>query len=103
MASDDSAEKYRSFWGAKIFWPPDIPDDMLEFAVKTAHRANEDFNIEEQGTEVCEFIKKSFDETFKPHWHVFVGKNFGCYSVHESRRFVYFTIGQYSYMIFKAG
>ena len=33
-------------------------------------------------------------------WHVFVGRNFGCYVTHEESKFVYFYIGQVGICIF---
>ncbi len=32
------------------------------------------------------------DDKWEPHWHVFLGKSFGCHAVHERNRFVYFTM-----------
>ena len=34
--------------------------------------------------------------------HVTVGKNFASYVVHQKRRFVYFTIGKLSFLVYKA-
>jgi dynein light chain LC8-type len=44
------------------------------------------------------------DEKWEPYWHVFLGKSFGCYSVHERNRFVYFSFEQskISFLIYKA-
>ena len=30
-------EEFRSLWGARVLWPSDMPDDMLEDAVRQAH------------------------------------------------------------------
>ena len=27
-------EKFEHLWGAKILWPPDMPDDMLEVEIE---------------------------------------------------------------------
>ncbi len=32
------------------------------------------------------------DVKWEPHWHVFLGKSFGCHAVHEKNRFAYFTL-----------
>eukprot|EP00442_Polarella_glacialis_P007935 CAMPEP_0115100458 /NCGR_PEP_ID=MMETSP0227-20121206/32585_1 /TAXON_ID=89957 /ORGANISM="Polarella glacialis, Strain CCMP 1383" /LENGTH=108 /DNA_ID=CAMNT_0002495895 /DNA_START=76 /DNA_END=402 /DNA_ORIENTATION=+ len=97
------AEEYKSLWGARILWPPDLPDDMLEDAVKTSLAALEEFGKNEaQGPKISEKIKKAFDEKYKPYWHVTVGKNFGCHTVHEKQRFVYFYVDQFAFMIYKA-
>ena len=44
------------------------------------------------------------DTKWEPSWHVFLGKSFGCYSVHEKNRFVYFTFEQskISFLIYKS-
>eukprot|EP00746_Dinoflagellata_sp_MGD_P162389 gnl/MRDRNA2_/MRDRNA2_89927_c0_seq1.p1 gnl/MRDRNA2_/MRDRNA2_89927_c0~~gnl/MRDRNA2_/MRDRNA2_89927_c0_seq1.p1 ORF type:complete len:111 (-),score=36.82 gnl/MRDRNA2_/MRDRNA2_89927_c0_seq1:101-433(-) len=98
-----AAEVYKTLWGARILWPPDIPDNMLEDAVQAAHEAMEQYpNCEKEGMKVAETIKKRFDSKWEPCWHVCVGKNFGCHAVHEKQRFVYFYIGQFAFMLYKA-
>ena len=49
-------------------------------------------------------VKKYMDEKWEPYWHVFLGKSFGCHSVHERNRFVYFTFepSKISFLIYKA-
>ena len=42
-----------------------------------------------------------FDEPAS-YWHVTIGKNFGCHAVHEKQRFVYFYIGQFAFLLYKA-
>ena len=44
------------------------------------------------------------DKKWEPSWHVFLGKSFGCHSVHEKNRFVYFTFeaSKISFLIYKA-
>eukprot|EP00743_Colponemidia_sp_Colp-15_P001997 GILK01002170.1.p1 GENE.GILK01002170.1~~GILK01002170.1.p1 ORF type:complete len:121 (+),score=18.23 GILK01002170.1:51-365(+) len=104
MASNNDQEQYRSLLGARILWPPDMPDDMLEDAIHTAHKAIEKHgDLEKDGVQVADMLKKHFDEKWSPHWHVFVGRNFGCFATHEKRRFVYFYIGQIAFMLYKAG
>jgi len=101
--SQEKAEEYKTLWGARILWPPDIPDNILEHAVKTALGALEEFpNAEKEGTKIAEKLKKRFDEKWGPYWHVVVGRNFGSHAVHEKQRFVYFYIGQFAFMIYKA-
>ena len=90
-------------WGAKIKWPADMPDDILKFAVETAAReleACEDW--EKQGETVVQAVKKAFDERWSPHWHVVIGKNFGSFVTHETKRFLYFYIGDKAVMVFKS-
>ena len=49
-------------------------------------------------------MKEDMEKMYKPHWHVVCGKNFGCYAVHESRKFIFFTLqGGVSFMLYKSG
>lgn len=50
-------------------------------------------------------MKKDMDAKYKKFWHVVCGKNFGCYAIHESRNFIFFTLRPegISYMLYKAG
>lgn len=96
-------EEWKVLWGAKILWPADMPDDMLEDAVKVSVEALETHGRNErEGTTIAQKIKQHFDENHKPYWHVTVGKNFGCHAVHEKQRFVYFYVDQFAFMIYKA-
>ena len=81
----------KPFKGAKVDWPADMPDDMLEDAITVAKNALETHDFEEQGVEIAQIVKKHMDERWEPYWHVFLGKSFGCHAVHERRRFVYFS------------
>mmetsp|Transcript_22136 Transcript_22136/g.35462 ORF Transcript_22136/g.35462 Transcript_22136/m.35462 type:complete len:107 (-) Transcript_22136:87-407(-) len=99
---EKAAEEYKTLWGAKILWPPDVPDDTLEDAVKCAKEAMDEFHVEREGMKVAEKIKKHFDEKWGPYWHITVGKNFGCHLVYEKQRFVYFYMGQFAFLFYKA-
>jgi len=55
------------------------------------------------GMQIAENIKKHFDETWAPHWHVVLGKNFGSFVHHETKRYVYFYLNDKAVMIYKAG
>mmetsp|Transcript_60600 Transcript_60600/g.113190 ORF Transcript_60600/g.113190 Transcript_60600/m.113190 type:complete len:109 (+) Transcript_60600:90-416(+) len=107
MASNQDEQKdkeeYKTLWGARILWPPDMPDDMLEDAVKVSQSALEEFGRQErEGTKIAQKIKQHLDENHKPYWHVTIGKNFGCHAVHEKQRFVYFCVDPFAFMIYKA-
>ncbi len=44
---------------AKVLWPPDLPDDILEDAITIAKKALEEHDFEAEGTEVsywCSFL-----------------------------------------------
>mmetsp|Transcript_15923 Transcript_15923/g.31153 ORF Transcript_15923/g.31153 Transcript_15923/m.31153 type:complete len:109 (-) Transcript_15923:119-445(-) len=103
QSDDKPNEEYKTLWGARIRWPPDMPDDMLEDAVKTSGAAFDEFGkLEKEGQNIAEKIKKHFDEKWGPYWHVTVGRNFGCHAVHEKQRFVYFVFDPFAVMIYKA-
>mmetsp|Transcript_19802 Transcript_19802/g.56686 ORF Transcript_19802/g.56686 Transcript_19802/m.56686 type:complete len:107 (+) Transcript_19802:104-424(+) len=105
MAQDGEkdAEEYKTLWGARILWPPDVPDNICEDAVKSAHAALEQCGKQERECmKVAETLKKHFDEAYGPYWHVTVGKNFGCHAVHEKQRFIYFYIDLFAFLIYKA-
>lgn len=91
MAEKEDTQVRKPFKGAKVDWPADMPDDMLEDAILTAKEALETHDFEEQGVEIASKVKKHMDEKWEPHWHVFLGKSFGCHAVHERNRFVYFS------------
>ena len=107
--AETKTQMRKPFKGAKVDWPADMPDDMLEDAITVAKNALETHDFEEQGVEVsanqrfgglltrlfrlqiASIVKKHMDERWEPFWHVFLGKSFGCHAVHERNRFVYFS------------
>jgi len=98
---DKPVEEFRTLWGARVLWPSDMPDDMLEFSVRQATEQLETKNPDKQGADICDAIKKAFDDTWGQTWVIVCGKNFGCHAVHEKQKFVYFYIGQYAFMFYK--
>ena len=94
----------KPFKGALVHWPPDMPDDILEDAITVAQKALNEHEFESQGVDIAKIVKKHMDDRWEPYWHVFLGKSFGCHSVHEKNRFVYFTFDQskISFLIYKA-
>eukprot|EP00347_Sterkiella_histriomuscorum_P001715 403370961 len=104
MASEESKNSKKPFKGAKVDWPPDMPDDMLEDAITIAKKTLDEHDFETQGVDIARLVKKHMDDKWEPYWHVFLGKSFGCHSVHERNRFVYFTFEQskISFLIYKA-
>ena len=40
-ADDETKDKFKTFMGARVMWPPDIPDDILKLCIgKTAELFN---------------------------------------------------------------
>ena len=82
-----------------------MPDDILEDAVTIAKKAMKDHeDFENEAVEIAKDVKKYMDEKWEPYWHVFLGKSFGCHTVHEKNRFVYFTFEdtKVSFLIYKS-
>ena len=50
--SEEKASVKKPFKGAKVDWPADMPDDMLEDAITIAKKALDEHDFEEQGVEV---------------------------------------------------
>jgi dynein light chain LC8-type len=94
---------YLNFAGARVLWPPDCPDNMLQFAVERAITLRKEFPVDSQGVKLAEELKKSMDKKYDPYWHVVCGKNFGCYAIHQSRNFIFFYLDTYAFLMYKAG
>ncbi len=44
-------------------------------------------------------IKKEFGKNYNPTWHSIVGRNFGSYVTHETKRFIFFYLGQVAVLL----
>ena len=70
---------------------------MQEKCIDIAHMC---IQTESNEQAIAKAIKASLEGNFTGTWHVFVGRNFGCYVTHEESKFVYFYIGQVGICIF---
>lgn len=52
-------------------------------------------------TRLAMCLKKEFDAVYGPAWHCIVGKSFGSFVTHSTGGFVYFSVGNLSFLIFK--
>ena len=52
--SEEKVSVKKPFKGAKVDWPADMPDDMLEDAITVAKKALDEHDFEEQGVEVSD-------------------------------------------------
>jgi dynein light chain LC8-type len=77
-----------------IEMPEDIVNDII-FHVSTREQ------IKVGHAEIVEELRKLLDEKYGKYWHVFCGKNFGAYSVHDRNRFLFFKYKSMSYLIYK--
>ncbi|CAD8097869.1 unnamed protein product [Paramecium sonneborni] len=98
--SSQATAQYRMYLGARVLWPPDCPDDILEGAINETQNCLKTYEAKD-GQKMAEQLKKYLDSNFEPYWHVFFGKNFGCHSIHEKRRFIYFYIDKTAYLFYK--
>lgn len=78
----------------------DMAPDMVADTVKTAAEA---FRLHTLERDRAQHIKKEFDRKYGNTWHCIVGREFGSYTSHESKNFIYFSIGEISVLLFKAG
>ena len=53
--------------------------------------------------DIANHIKCDLDSNKGGVWHVIVGKNFGCYVTHDRNNFLYFSIADMSFLVFRIG
>ena len=87
----------------RFFGSNDMPDEMRRVAVEVARVALK----KKTNKDRAEHIKKHFDKAFSNptaggKWHCIVGTDFGSYVTHEAQNFVFFQLGAYFILIFKA-
>ena len=58
--AEEKVNVKKPFKGAKVDWPADMPDDMLEDAITVAKKALDEHDFEEQGVEVSDI--NNFDK-----------------------------------------
>ncbi|KAL4473200.1 hypothetical protein ABPG74_010234 [Tetrahymena malaccensis] len=97
----EQQQQYKTFMGARVLWPPECADDILEGAIKETQDALKKFEIAREGQKIAEHLKKYMDDHFDPYWHVFFGKNFGCQAVHNKNRFIYFYIEKTAFLMYQ--
>lgn len=99
----EEPKEWAYMWGAKVHLRNDMPDDILKDAIETSTRIIKNANYETQGLQCAEQIKAEFDQRWSPYWHCIIGRNFGSFVTHETRRFVFFYIDDKAVMLYKAG
>mmetsp|Transcript_34326 Transcript_34326/g.38908 ORF Transcript_34326/g.38908 Transcript_34326/m.38908 type:complete len:94 (+) Transcript_34326:86-367(+) len=78
----------------------DMEDKMQQFAIQTATTAFSDFKTER---EISNYIKQSFDKEYGPIWNCIVGRNFGSHVTHQTRKYMFFAMGEISILLWKSG
>lgn len=94
-------------WGAQVRLPCDMSDDVLRDAIESVQAELD--NLEKSsldwegvaGSEIVERIKKKFDHKWHPSWHVVIGRSYGSFVTHETRKFVSFKINDKAVMLYK--
>lgn len=57
MTEDTKKQLTKSFKGANINWPPDMPDHMLESLIAIAKEQMAQHDFEQEGVEIAKAIK----------------------------------------------
>jgi dynein light chain LC8-type len=78
----------------------DADNDLLVDAVNIASRA---IDLKKPDFEIARELKREFDSRYNLAWHCIVGKHFGAYVSNEETGGLYFTYGQTSVLLFRAG
>ncbi|KAJ1449174.1 dynein light chain type 1-domain-containing protein [Pelagophyceae sp. CCMP2097] len=81
-----------------------MPDDVIKDAILSCTAGMDGCaDFEAQGNDVVEKIKRKFDQTWDPNWHVIIGKSFGSFVTHETKYFISFKMQNgYTAMLYKA-
>lgn len=58
------------------------------------------FTIEE---DVAGHIQNEFNTEYGQSWHIFVGRRFGSYVTHETKKYIFMAIGNLYVLIYKCG
>lgn len=61
-----------------------------------------DYRYDVSFIKVAENLKKFLDANYGLYWHIILGNNFGCHSMHEKNRFLYFEFKKITFLIYKA-
>ena len=99
-------DNWQHMWGAKVKMPCDMDDDILEDTIKHVTEKLSQYDNEEweqNGLKACEEIKAYMDKQWEPYWVVCIGRNFGSFVTHVTKRFIYFYYNEKAVMVYKAG
>ncbi|VCX40228.1 unnamed protein product [Gulo gulo] len=74
-------------------------EEMQQEWVECTTQALEKYNIER---DIVVYMKKEFDKEYNPTWDCIMVRNFGSYVTIETKRFIYFYLGQVAILLFKS-
>ncbi len=77
----------------------DMPEEMVERAIRYAEDAVTKFNVE---IDMAGYVKRLFDKKYEASWHVVVGRQYSSFVTAEENNMIYFQVGQFNFLIFKA-
>lgn len=72
----------------------DIVNEIAEFVTSNSQ-------LNKMSTSYCRLLRTMLDKKHGPCWHVFVGKNFGAYAIHDKNMFLNFKYMGYTYLVYK--
>eukprot|EP00920_Eleutheroschizon_duboscqi_P032079 GHVT01077364.1.p2 GENE.GHVT01077364.1~~GHVT01077364.1.p2 ORF type:complete len:109 (-),score=20.18 GHVT01077364.1:960-1286(-) len=78
----------------------ELPDGLRKDAEEQAIQALETCRRER---DIADHLKRFFDATHSPTWNCIVGRYFGSYVTHEAKRYIYFSVGHLSVLLWKCG
>ncbi len=76
----------------------DITEEMKARAYDLAFQSLEKYSVER---DMSDYIKSKFDEEFLPSWQCVVGKDFAVSLSHESENFLFFSVENTYFLLFK--
>ncbi len=76
----------------------DITEDLKKKAYDLAFESISKYSVER---DMANYIKSKFDEEYTPEWQCVVGKDFAVSLTHESENFIFFSIENTYFLLFK--
>lgn len=95
-AATQNANKYLTPVVKTIEMPLDMVNEITEYAVKVLQESKGD-------KEISDKMKKFVDENYTPSWCVVVGKTYGSYVTHETKKYLQFNIAHVAFLVWKCG
>ncbi|KAM5588416.1 dynein light chain 1, cytoplasmic-like [Rosa sericea] len=86
--------------GKAVVNETDMLETMQQEALQLAAKALDIFDVT-QPTEIAQFIKKEFDESYGAGWQCIVGTDFGSFVTHSQGCFIHFCIGSLAFLLFR--
>ncbi len=91
--------EYKYIDGFEFLTPLEMPENIIDDIIYTVKGG---IKTKLSPGELTDHLKKILDANYGKYWHVFCGKNFGAFSVHDRYRFVFFKYKAMSYLIYKS-